>query len=200
MHFSEINIQLFRMINNLGKELTLFNPAMVLIAKYMVVFLALSVIIFWFTRREHNRMMVICGGIAFILAEIMGKIAGAVYSNHQPFAVLSNVNNLMAHEIDNSFPSDHTILFFSFCATFFLFGKNGRFFWVILACLVGVSRIWVGVHYPADIIVGAIIGIFAAFISYHVVPNLEITGKLLAAYDKGEQYILPKRAQKREHY
>ncbi|GGJ63280.1 hypothetical protein GCM10007111_26600 [Virgibacillus kapii] len=62
-------------------------------------------------------MMIICG---YLLAEIIGKISGIIYSNDPPFEELSHVNHLIDHEIDNSFPSDHTILFFSFCITFFL--------------------------------------------------------------------------------
>ncbi|MYL43638.1 undecaprenyl-diphosphatase [Virgibacillus salexigens] len=192
MSISEINIDLFRMVNNLGKGLTYLNPTIVFVAKYMVFLLALAVIAFWFTRSKNNRMMIICGSITFVLAEIIGKIFGKIYSNNPPFAELSHVNHLIDHEIDNSFPSDHTILFFSFCITFFLFKKRSRIFWIMIAILVGLSRIWAGVHYPADVIVGAAISILVAILVYKVVPKLNVVRKLIAIYEKGEQTVLNK--------
>lgn len=186
-----MNEHLFRLINNLGKEYTILNPGVVFIAEDMVIFLAIVVLTFWFTRINKNRIMVICGSITFVIAEILGKIAGKIHSNHQPFAELSNVNQLIEKAVDNSFPSDHTILFFSFCVTFCLYRGARGFFWVLLAVLVGVSRIWVGVHYPGDIMVGAIISIGTAIIVSRVVPKLSVVQRLLGIYEKAESYILP---------
>jgi undecaprenyl-diphosphatase len=194
----EINIDIFRMINDLGKQFTAVNPAMVFIAEYMVFFLALSVIVFWFTRKGENRMMVICGGFSFILAEILGKLAGKIHSNHNPFAELSNVNQLIEKAVDNSFPSDHTILFFSFCVTFWLFKRSWGILWISLAFLVGISRIWVGVHYPADVLVGAFISSLASAVVYFIIPRLQVIQKLLAIYVKVEQAILPAKGKSRE--
>ena len=188
---SELNYDIFRMVNDLGKQVTYLNDVVAFIAEYMVFFLALSVIIFWFTRKRQNRMMVICALTAFVISEVIGKIVGMLYSHHQPFAELSNVNQLIEHEVDNSFPSDHTILFFSVCLTFWLFKKKHGFLWILLAFCVGLSRIWVGVHYPVDIIVAAVIGSTLSIIVYQVIPRLIIVRKLLEAYEKVEQSLLP---------
>lgn len=185
-----MNESLFRLINDLGKQHTFFNPIFVFIAEYTVIFLALAVITFWFTRVKQNRIMIICGSITFVIAEIVGKVAGKIHSNKQPFAELSNVNQLIEKAVDNSFPSDHTILFFSFCMSFWLFKGGKGFIWILLAFLVGISRIWVGVHYPADIMVGAIISIISAFLMFRIVPKLSMTQKLLGMYEKGESSLL----------
>jgi undecaprenyl-diphosphatase len=198
MDLFEMNVDLFRTINDLGKEYTYLNNFFIFMAEYMVFVLAFIALIFWFTRREENRMMIISATISFILAEMMGKIAGTLHSNNQPFAELSNVNKLIEKAVDNSFPSDHTILFFAFCMTFFMYQKRWRYIWIMLALVVGISRIWVGVHYPADVIVGAIISIFSTFIASFIVSRLNIIRKLLWLYEKGEQQILPTRDKSRE--
>lgn len=186
-----MNENLFRIVNDLGKQNTFLNPYFIFIAEYMVIFLALAVLIFWFTRVYKNRIMVICAIITFVIAEIIGKIAGEIHSNHQPFAELNNVNQLIEKAVDNSFPSDHTILFFSFCVTFCLFKGARGSFWIVLALLVGISRIWVGVHYPADILAGALISSSSALIVFRIIPKLGSIQRILGIYEKVESFFLP---------
>ncbi len=192
MNLSEINIELFRMFNDLGKEIIFLNPIMIFFAKYMKYFLLFGIIMYWFTRKRENRIMIISSMFAFVVAEVFGAIAGAIHSNNQPFAELSNVNQLIGHAIDNSFPSDHAIEFFSICITFLLFKKNLRYVWLAIAILVSISRVWVGVHYPADILVGAILGIIGAALCYWIIPQLNVIKKLLDIYEQGEDYVLSK--------
>ncbi|PEZ69312.1 undecaprenyl-diphosphatase [Bacillus sp. AFS017274] len=184
MALSEMNSTLFRMINNLGKQYTDLNPFFVFIAEYMIFFLLLAVLMFLFSRRNKNRIMVICAFITLVISELLAKIAGQFHSNNQPFAELPNVNRLVEKAVNNSFPSDHTIIFFSFCITFWLFKRGWGILWVILAVLVGISRIWVGVHYPADVLVGAIISIVSATIVCKIVLKLSLTKKFLGNQDE----------------
>ncbi|SDK48032.1 undecaprenyl-diphosphatase, partial [Aneurinibacillus migulanus] len=74
MVFSQFNIDAFRLINDLGKQYSYLNPVIVFLAEYMLYFLCLSIVVYWFTRTNKNRMMVIQAVIAFILAEILGKM------------------------------------------------------------------------------------------------------------------------------
>ncbi|GED18245.1 undecaprenyl-diphosphatase [Aneurinibacillus migulanus] len=191
MVFSQFNIDAFRLINDLGKQYPYLNPVIVFLAEYMLYFLCLSIVVYWFTRTNKNRMMVIQAVIAFILAEILGKMAGQFHSHYQPFAVLPHVNQLIEHDIDNSFPSDHTILFFSVCISFWLVRKKGEWLWLMLPLCVAISRIWVGVHYPIDVITGALLGVISALFVYWLVPKLSSIKQLLALYEKMEQQVLP---------
>ncbi|MEY8350644.1 undecaprenyl-diphosphatase [Bacillus cereus] len=191
MSFSQFNIDAFRWINDLGKQYSSLNPIMVFVAEYMLYVLVLGVLIYWFTRNNKNRMMIIQGGLAFIVAEIIGKIVGQFYSHHQPFAVLPNVNQLVEHEIDNSFPSDHTILFFSICVSIWLVRKKEGWFWLMLAFCVAISRIWVGVHYPIDVVTGALVGIISSLFVYWVAPKISFIKRLLGMYERMEQHVIP---------
>ncbi|MDZ5609012.1 undecaprenyl-diphosphatase [Bacillus pseudomycoides] len=190
MSFSQFNIDTFRAINDLGKQYSFLNPTMIFIAEYTVYFLGLIIVAYWFTRSNKNRMMVIQAASAFVVAEIIGKIAGKFYSNYQPFAVLPDVNQIVDHAVDNSFPSDHTILFFSICFSFWLVRKKTGWLWLALAFCVAISRIWIGVHYPFDVATGALLGIISALFSYWLVPKISIIKQLLHLYEKMEQYVL----------
>lgn len=187
MDLFEQNIKIFRMINDLGKEYPALNPIMVFITEYTIYFLALAVILFWLSRGKQRRMMVICGSLSFILAEIAGRVAGMLHHNQQPFAELSNVNQLIEKTVGNSFPSDHTMVFFAFCTSFWLLSRKIGILWMILAATVGISRIWVGVHYPFDVAVGAIISMVSAAIIYRAVSKSNYVQNLLEAYRRKEQ-------------
>ncbi|QRG70259.1 undecaprenyl-diphosphatase [Brevibacillus choshinensis] len=198
MNAMEVNIHYFRLINDLGKQYPMWNPVFYVIAEYMVYGLALAVFLYWFRRTSENRMMVICGTVTFFLAELFGKVAGSLHYNQQPSAELTDVNQLVQKAVNNSFPSDHTILFFSFCMSFWLFKKRSGIFWMLLALCMGISRIWVGVHYPADVIVGALISIGSALAVYLVVPRLPIVHTLLGFYEKAEQALFPAKQKSRD--
>lgn len=162
---NSMNIALFRFINDLGLHLNILNPLIVFIAEYGVVVLALWMISLWFWTSEkvQTRATLISATFVFLLSEVIAKIGGLFITHPQPFATLPNVQQLISHEIDNSFPSDHTILFFSICTTLFLTSKSTkRIFYLIAASIVGLARIWVGVHYPIDVLTAAFIGIVVA--------------------------------------
>ncbi|ASI78134.1 undecaprenyl-diphosphatase [Bacillus cereus group sp. Bc002] len=191
MSFSQFNIDIFRALNDLGKQYSFLNPAIVFLAEYMVYIFALIILAYWFTGSRKSRMMVIQAMVAFVIAEVIGKIAGKFHLNYQPFAVLPDVNKLVDHAVDNSFPSDHTILFFSICFSFWLVRKKTGWLWLILALCIAISRIWVGVHYPFDVAVGALIGCISAVISYWLVPKFSFIRQLLTQYERVEKQVLP---------
>lgn len=187
---SELNVNLFRAINDLGKDFPFLNPISIFVAEYMVYFLIIAVLLFWFTKSANNRVMVVSASMSFILAEIIGKFCGLLYSNKQPFVELTHVNKLIEKTVGNSFPSDHTMLFFTFCFSFFFFGKKFKYFWAILAICVALSRILVGVHYPFDVLAGATIGILSAYTCYRFVPRYKIFHDCIRFYEKIEHNLL----------
>ncbi|MBO1628329.1 phosphatase PAP2 family protein, partial [Bacillus arachidis] len=63
--------------------------------------------------------------------------------------------------------------------------------WLVLAFCVAISRIWVGVHYPFDVVTGALIGIISALFSYWLTPKITFIKQLLNLYEKVEQNVIP---------
>lgn len=189
MEISEVNIQLFRAINNMGKEYPFLNEPFIILAEYAIFLLMAALLIYWFTRKQTNRLMVISAVFSSFLAEIVGKSLGLLYSHHQPFAVLTSVNQLIDKNVGNSFPSDHTMVFFSVCVSIALIRRKYWPVWVLLALAVGISRIWVGVHYPVDIIVGALLGSGSALLVYKGIPSIPFVRQSIYFYEKGENYL-----------
>jgi len=159
----DTNIQLFRLINDLGFHIPALNPVFIFIAEYFLYLLIIVLIVYLFKDNGKHRIMVLAAVVSCLLAVILGKITGQFHYNVQPFATLDNVNLLIEKEVNNSFPSDHTILSFTICMTLFLFDKR-KFYFLFIGLLVAVSRIWVGVHYPFDVLTSIVLSIIATLI------------------------------------
>lgn len=92
----------------------------------------------------------------------------------RPTLTLENVTSLDPLAAGTSFPSIHAAFVFGLA---FVLGANTKKLWVkiawyLLAILVCFSRIWLGVHYPLDILAGAMIGIIFGFLSIKFTPYL----------------------------
>jgi undecaprenyl-diphosphatase len=101
--------------------------------------------------------------LAFAIELSLYKILKHGIKRGRPCEVLSGVHQRISPSDRFSFPSGHT------AAAFVIATLIGHFFPALLilvyiwALLVGVSRIYLGVHYPTDILAGLMIGIFCAF-------------------------------------
>ncbi|MFU8852872.1 phosphatase PAP2 family protein [Micromonospora sp. SL1-18] len=93
-------------------------------------------------------------GVAFVT----GQVVGAVSTEVRPFQTHA-VHQLISHDPGSSLPSDHATAAFAvaFAVGAFLSWRWGAAL-SVLAIIVGFARIWTGVHYPADVLVAAVIG------------------------------------------
>jgi membrane-associated phospholipid phosphatase len=94
----------------------------------------------------------------------------------------------------HSFPSGHTVTIFALAGILMFYFRSflSRLGMILLAFLVGISRIAVGVHWPADVLAGAALGIVCAMTGVFIVTKLGwnrnksvqlITGFLLILLD-----------------
>ncbi len=106
--------------------------------------------------RRLDRIVLV--GTSLVLALTLGRGAAELFPNERPFTQHPELHQLVHHEPGQSFPSDHSLAAFAiaFAVGAFLSLRWGIALFVV-ATLVGFSRIYVGVHYPADIAGAAVI-------------------------------------------
>ena len=92
----------------------------------------------------------------------------------RPYDVNTGIQLLVAKLRDYSFPSGHTAASFASAAVLYFAGEKKL--WkpaLVLACLIAVSRLYLYVHYPTDVLGGVVIGIIAGYLGYRLVKVLE---------------------------
>lgn len=87
------------------------------------------------------------------------------YPRLRPYLVLPHTNICKNPLTDHSFPSGHTTAIFSVAIPFAAASPLLAALLLPLACLVGLSRMYLGLHYPSDCAVGAMIGTLAAVLT-----------------------------------
>ena len=72
----------------------------------------------------------------------------------------------------SSFPSDHAVLFFSLATgIFFVSMRVGLLAFLYVAVFIALPRIYLGLHYPTDILVGAVLGMTIGWMANHYLPQ-----------------------------
>ncbi len=100
--------------------------------------------------------------ISFILNDLIIK---NIVQRPRPYDTFSQIIPLVPPPGKYSFPSGHTAAAFSSMITLFFTQKKYAITGLIIALLMGFSRIYVGVHYPTDVLFGAILGTTVAVVT-----------------------------------
>ena len=92
----------------------------------------------------------------------------------RPYELIEGLECIVGKADDFSFPSGHATN--SFACAWVLFRRADKKWGVsalVLAILISLSRLYVGIHYPTDVLAGAAIGIGCACLALWLVPKME---------------------------
>ncbi|MDI6878736.1 MAG: phosphatase PAP2 family protein [Desulfitobacteriaceae bacterium] len=109
--------------------------------------------------KGRGRKMAFLGILAMLMAWFFSdEVLKNLVARPRPFLTLADARVLVEKSNQFSFPSGHTTT--SFAPALAFYRKNravGRAALILAAC-IGFSRIYVGVHYPLDVLGGALLG------------------------------------------
>lgn len=113
-------------------------------------------------------------GITSLTALVIGALITNVtlknlVARTRPYEVIEELLLLIEKQSDFSFPSGHTCASFAAAGVYWrMMPKKYGIPLMILAALIAFSRLYVGVHYPSDVLAGLVIGLFAAWAAWHL--------------------------------
>ncbi|MEO6126679.1 MAG: phosphatase PAP2 family protein [Ilumatobacteraceae bacterium] len=131
----------------------------------VVVFALLLVVVFLDGRRTADPHMVaasIWAGASALVAVGIGQIIGGAMGRSRPYNALSGVHLLVDRTTDFSFPSDHATAVGAVAVGLLFAHRRWGLVACVLAVLMGFSRVYVGAHYPTDVVGGLALGAVVA--------------------------------------
>lgn len=150
-----LNNSIFYIINNFSIIPWVADSAIFLsyLFTYLLIFSLIIWAIFFSQKKMYNFSLLFLSGIfSWFIANILKSLLRI----NRPFIDLGF--SPLRLESGFSFPSEHMTIFTAIATAMFLINKKAGFIFLIIAILIGLSRIIIGVHSPLDILGGLFVG------------------------------------------
>jgi undecaprenyl-diphosphatase len=155
-----LDTQLFHLVNHglANPFFDLLMPAITNVSNFYPIYVLLLGLLAW-RGGAKGRWCVLLMLLAVAVADpISSRIIKESVGRLRPCATLADVRLLVPCGAGKSFPSSHAVNNFAAAVVAGHFYPRARIFLLIYAALVAFSRVYVGVHYPGDVLGGAAIG------------------------------------------
>jgi len=146
-----------------------FDDAVLVWANYGLAFFAVLMIIGWWRSRREGAtaaMTALTVPVAVVVTFAVNTGIKSLVQENRPCHTL-RVSTLEACPApgDWSFPSNHAAIAAATAVALFFVSRRLGIVAAVAAVVMAASRVWIGVHYPHDVVVGAVIGGLVAFVS-----------------------------------
>lgn len=116
----------------------------------------------WFSMNLRRKIFLELAGAAILSRVVITEAIRLLWDRARPFAELG-FRPLVEHSASASFPSGHAAFFFALSGIVFGYNKRMGTLFFLLSAVVAASRVMAGIHWPSDILGGAVIGIGSAY-------------------------------------
>ena len=152
MDFTELNLHLFEWFNasNHAHEMTILFA--IFIANDLFYIMLLFFGFYWLRGNFAIKKQIVKAFIFTTVALLISQIISHSFYHPRPF-VMEVGRTLIYHSPNGSFPSDHMLIFSTIAFSYFFSEKrNLGIILILLAWLVAWSRVYLGVHFPLDML------------------------------------------------
>lgn len=160
---TSLNYELLKAINDLAGKSSVVDAIMIFATNYAVPVFAIVLLMMWFFGKEYMKKTVVYSALSGVLGILINVLISKIYFEPRPFVTHDDLNVLVEHARDASFPSDHTTGAIALAFAIALRNKRIGIVMMVFALLTGFSRMYVGNHYPGDVAMGIVIGLFVAY-------------------------------------
>lgn len=160
---TSLNYELLKAINDLAGKSSVVDAIMIFATNYAVPVFAVVLLLMWFFGKEYMKKTVVYSALSGVLGILINVLISKIYFEPRPFVTHDDLNVLVDHARDASFPSDHTTGAIALAFAIALRNKRIGIVMMVFALITGFSRMYVGNHYPGDVVVGIVIGLLVAY-------------------------------------
>ncbi len=157
---------LFKIVNRFAERTGWLHSPAVAYAKYGIALFGAALLVAWWIGRQRSESAtiaaVVCAGVAVLVALGAAQVIGHLVGRARPYDAIEGVRVLVSRTKDFSFPSDHATVAGAVAAgLWFADRRVGR---VAIGLAVGMAfaRVYVGAHYPGDVLAGLALGAVVA--------------------------------------
>ena len=162
---------LFQLVNGWAGRWPLLDGAMrFLVNDYgLTTAMSLGLVALWFegrerAQRERNQRAVLMAILSLLAANLLLKWCNLIYFRPRPFYA-HPVHLLFYYPTDSSLPSNTAAVGFALAVSVWLWNRWAGLGFLLTALLFGWARIFCGVHYPGDVLAGALLGGGVAYLA-----------------------------------
>jgi undecaprenyl-diphosphatase len=163
---NQIDVQIFYFINGTLQN-NFFDWFMPFITKkehWFPVWAVIVILMIWKGGKEGRLIILFVIPLILLSDQLSSSILKPLVGRIRPCNALENVNLLVNRSKAYSFPSAHAANFFALATYFGYYFRKYIWWFLLVSALVAYSRVYVGVHYPFDVLGGAVIGTICAFL------------------------------------
>lgn len=152
----------FRPVNDLAKHTGWLHAVMTAYATYGVVLFGLLLVAgWWLARRSGSPVRMasaLWAGVGTLVAVAVNQPIVADVHEARPYTSLPHVLVLVHRSTDPSFPSDHATMAGAVAAGLFFVNRRLAAVAAVAALVMAFARVYVGAHFPADVVAGLVLG------------------------------------------
>jgi len=164
---NDFNHALFLWLNAPEHPSAILLAVAIFFAEYTIWVIPLLIGIGWLRSGEHTRKVLLEATASGLAGLLINQIIGMVWQHPRPF-MIGLGQTFLPHAADSSFPSDHLTLLWA-VAFSFLMHHRPRLAGITLALLglpVAWARIYLGVHFPLDMVGAALVAALSAWLAF----------------------------------
>lgn len=131
------------------------------LASILIWLMFFGLLVLWVVDGKIKKEIVVHAVFTALVAWILTEVIKAFVPSVRPFHLNGFDPLTLTIPQDSAFPSTHTAAAFAMSVTIFKHDKKVGVLYLVMSAMVGMARIIAQVHYPTDIIAGAIIGLLS---------------------------------------
>lgn len=133
-----------------------------------IIWILLSLILLLIPKTRKSGAIMVAALIVDVL--LCNVVLKNLIARTRPYDINTGVQLLIARLHDYSFPSGHTAASFASVTALYLAGEKKLWkFAFVLACLIAISRLYLYVHYPTDVLGGVLFGVVSGYLGYQFI-------------------------------